>query len=204
MNRGTVLAPVTLKSYELMGVTEPLLLKAGTVTVYLQKCQNQQPIGRRQFLFSAHAGEMIWATNPDSNYQFWLEAEGEVELQPLGEEVPIGAIAPWVHHLGNYLASFQPPPVISLYCQEEEHFTLLKGQKLRPKKSELRLIQVTKGEVKWQGDLAFVLLSGSGWLPLGDGMWIEAVAPNNLVKVEVDITTPDRLRPQNWNAVWTI
>ncbi len=196
MNRGTVLAPITLKSYELMGVTEPLLLKGGTVTVYLQKCQNQQPIGRRQFLFSAHAGEMIWATNPDSNYQFWLEAEGEVELQPLGEEVPIGAIAPWVHHLGNYLASFQPPPVISLYCQEEEHFTLLKGQKLRPKKSELRLIQVTKGEVKWQGDLAFVLLSGSGWLPLGDGMWIEAVAPNNLVKVEVDITTPDRLRPQ--------
>lgn len=196
MNKTVSIEGFSLKAYELRAVTEPLWVKDGSVSVYLQKCQNHQPVGRRQFLFSVPPGEMIWHTSPESDYQLWLEAETEAELQPIGDNLPMAALAPWVHRLGSYLASFQSPPVITLYCQEEEHFTLLKGQKLRPQKSMVRLIQVTKGEVKWQGDLAFVLLAGSGWLPLGDGMWVEAVAPNNLVKVEVDITTPDRLRPQ--------
>jgi len=195
MNKVVTQDRIELKVYELKAVTEPLLLKEGTVSVYLQKYQNQQPIGRRQFLFSAQAGEIIWYSSPESDYKFWLEGETEAELSPIGDSLPARSVEPWIHHLGNYLASFQPPPVISLYCQDDEHFTLLKGQKLRPPKASVRLIQVTKGEVKWQGDLAFVLLSGSGWLPLGDGMWLEAVAPNNLVKVEVDITTIDRLRP---------
>ncbi|MCS6960026.1 MAG: NHLP bacteriocin export ABC transporter permease/ATPase subunit [Pseudanabaenaceae cyanobacterium SKYGB_i_bin29] len=195
MNKTVAGVGIRLKLYELRAVTEPVQVTAGSVSVYLQKWQNGQPIGRRQYLFSAQVGEIIWSGSSESDYQFWVEAETEAELSTLGDTLPLEAVDKWIHNLGTYLASFNPPPVITLYCDQEEHFTLLKGQKLRPQKGLVRLVQVSKGEVKWQGDLAFVLLPGSGWLPLGEGMWIEAVAPNNLVKVEVEVTSLDRLRP---------
>lgn len=94
MNKTVSIEGFSLKAYELRAVTEPLWVKDGSVSVYLQKCQNHQPVGRRQFLFSVPPGEMIWHTSPESDYQLWLEAETEAELQPIGDNLPMAALAP--------------------------------------------------------------------------------------------------------------
>ncbi|MFN3361061.1 MAG: hypothetical protein ACK421_06515, partial [Pseudanabaenaceae cyanobacterium] len=61
-----------LKLYELRPVTEPVLVTGGSVSVYAQRLQNGQPMGRRQYLFSAQGGDIVWSSSLESNYQFWV------------------------------------------------------------------------------------------------------------------------------------
>lgn len=186
--------PKQLHSNASILLEDPTLIwqvRSGTIAVFIIPIVNGIPRGRRQYLFTVKAGEMMFSASPTVSYQLLAVALEEAVLNPVFtsrfcEEMAkspfkaIEKIESWVNHLGLALSKFRPivPPTKLIGCG-----ILDQGEVFQPMQGQLSWARVLQGHVSFVGLEDLRIEWGSGYLPLNSHLWLQA---QNIV--EMDLT----------------
>jgi NHLM bacteriocin system ABC transporter ATP-binding protein len=189
-----------------------LVVESGAIALFAVTLKESRIQGQRRYLFTTKPTEAVFgvqvgfdsaavttAEESDKQRSLLAVAVEETVLRRLPQddlqklftnnktETEL-LLKEWIHRLGHWLSSGSTP-VISLETEGVQHLTLSEGQKLKPKLDTLIWVQVAQGNANWMGNPQLSLLPTSEFLPLGEGMWLEATET-----VELDTANLDYIR----------
>jgi NHLM bacteriocin system ABC transporter ATP-binding protein len=171
-------------------------VRSGTIAVFIIPVVNGIPKGRRQYLFTVKAGEMMFSIPTAVNYQLLAVALEETTLNAIPTSLfcqemakspfkAIGKMEAWIHHLGLTLSQFRPivPATKLVGCG-----ILDQGEIFQPLQGQLSWTRILQGQVRFVGLKDLQISSDLGYLPLSSHLWVQAQTI-----VEMDVTPQDRI-----------
>jgi len=187
------------------------IIESGAIALFAVTLKQNHRLTSRRYLFTAKSTEAVFGVRVDLDRTEGATAGASEPQRCLlavaVEETVLRQVSPthleqqfadgpseigrlvegWIHRLGRWLSNGSPP-VISLETEGIQHLTLSEGQKLKPKRDAFIWVRVIAGIVNLIGNPQLELSSDSKslWLPLGDGMWLEATDTVELDTVNFD------------------
>lgn len=191
-------APVikSLKSNEpffLDDTSTVLEVQSGTLAIFAVSIHDRTLKGKRRYLFSVKAGEMLFparVTSIESSCKLLAVSLEATELQVIsrddyGDRLLIDlqrAIAPledWLYRLQSALSSLSPsrrPTPI------HHHGLLLPGEIYQPTQGKMIWTRLLYGRARLGGMDCLEITPATGWIPLSTSLWCEAIST-----VELDV-----------------
>ena len=175
---------MTVTTHELMGNDTLYLnqtdvfwrVQSGSVGIFSVPWQDGAPVGKRQYLFTVAAGEVMFGATPQRLGLVAVALEPTVvvpslwsQLTPPCTDDGMG-FSPWVQHC----ATIPGFPAVAVDGQMGHYLTLQTGEVYAP--SEFIWIRLLSGKVQWLGEADWALTAESGLFPLGRGTWVKANA----------------------------
>ncbi len=162
------------------------LVQSGSLALFAIGVQHGIPTGRRRYLFSVKAGEVMFGATlnlEDEQYQILAIALEETELlqsqtqfsQWFTEEpeVTLKRIESWIHQLGSTLAGISSPtlptPLETAGCG-----ILSSGEVFQPPQGTVVWVQILQGQVNLLGFNGLELMPDLGRIPLEMHLWLQA------------------------------
>jgi NHLM bacteriocin system ABC transporter ATP-binding protein len=203
----------TIKGNEPLLLDDPntvWLVQSGSLVLFSIGVQAGEPTGKRHYLFSAKAGEILLGVSLASDASL-VEKRGilavaleKTELKPLTlpelvnqiaakEPEAIARLEGWLQHWGEWLVQ-QPevpsPPANAIRAEGTHYLSLLKGQALicpskRGTDTSISWVDLRQGTTRWLGREEGKLDADSPPFPLAAPSWLEA---ENSVEVYVSPT----------------
>ena len=162
------------------------LVQSGSLALFAIGVQHGIPTGRRRYLFSVKAGELMFGATlnlEDEQYQILAIALEETELlqsqtqfsQWFTEEPEdtLKRIESWIHQLGSTLAGISSPtlptPLETAGCG-----ILSSGEVFQPPQGTVVWVQILQGQVNLLGFNGLELMPDLGRIPLEMHLWLQA------------------------------
>ena len=162
------------------------LVQSGSLALFAIGVQHGIPTGRRRYLFSVKAGELMFgATLNLENEQYQILAialEATELLQSQTQfsqwfteepEVTLKRIESWIHQLGSTLAGISSPtlptPLETAGCG-----ILSSGEVFQPPQGTVVWVQILQGQVNLLGFNGLELMPDLGRIPLEMHLWLQA------------------------------
>jgi NHLM bacteriocin system ABC transporter ATP-binding protein len=164
-------------------------IRSGSLALFSIQVEQNIPRGRRRYLFTLKAGEFMFSSALETDYQIIAVAVEETLLQQVSEAefcdwitaqplTAIAAIDTWVHHLGLTVARILPgtSPTNIAACG-----ILDQGEVFQPVQGRMTWTRVLQGETKLLGLDGLTIAMAQGQLPLSTHLWLQA---ENIVEVD--------------------
>ncbi|MBD2387106.1 NHLP bacteriocin export ABC transporter permease/ATPase subunit [Cylindrospermum sp. FACHB-282] len=187
------------------------LIQSGSMALFAVKVKDGVIEGTRRYLFSINEGYALFGTSNsaiDQQHQILAVPIGEIELLQIHQEcfrelvanadtreraitsLPHTWIENWLLEFSSVL-SHVTIPTIEVKPGEETRFSLLDGQTFQPESGAICWVQIQQGSVGFLGLEEQNLTTATGYFPLTDKMWLEAMEG-------VQLTT--QTTSQFWNS----
>ncbi|UKO95890.1 NHLP bacteriocin export ABC transporter permease/ATPase subunit [Nostoc sp. UHCC 0870] len=161
------------------------VIQSGSVALFAVTVKDGAIAGTRRYLSSITQGQALFGTKTINHQQQILAVPmGEVELLQLHQECfrelvanadsrPVEWVDTWLLQLGSVLSG-ENIPEIQVKSRGETRFSLLNGQTFQGE-TEVYWVEIKQGTVRLLGLPELTLTDATGYFPLTDKMWLEAV-----------------------------
>jgi NHLM bacteriocin system ABC transporter ATP-binding protein len=171
-------APRRLVGNETLWLDQPDVfwrVESGAVGIFAVQWQGKGPVGKRRYLFTVAAGEVLLGARPRSLGLVAVALEPSVvvpgvwsELSASCEQSKLGVVT-WIQHF----AESSDSPTVSETGSRDRFLTLRKEAVYAP--PALIWIQLQQGSVQWLGEADWLITPTTGVFPLSHGTWVKAV-----------------------------
>ncbi|WP_341530020.1 NHLP family bacteriocin export ABC transporter peptidase/permease/ATPase subunit [Nostoc sp. UHCC 0302] len=162
------------------------LVKSGYLGIFAIALDDGVQVGTRRYLFSATAGQMMFAVAPPKDgqhFQMLAVALEDTELVKISRaeftlsfaNAPSEAltlIEQWIEQIGTALVDIISPPT-SISLSDSNHFYLSNNQ-IFGSQDHVLWIRLLQGRARWMGFEELPLTSAFVILPLAANMWFQA------------------------------
>ena len=175
------------------------IVQAGSAAVFSSQIEGGFPVGTRRLLFAAGVGDAMFTLKPESQESFnrlMILAVKDLEIL----EVPVERMAQacaaaeinlnemvedWVNKLSTFISAGAAPTEAQTVTGSGQ-IALGPEQSLRPQRDAVAWVHLEEGLARLMGAPELDVVPGSSYLPLGAGLWIQAVEPLKMTVANTD------------------
>lgn len=174
-------------------------VETGTLALFAVSFQEGKPNGRRRYLFSVKAGELLFAPPPlacldtsinreiyyllavalDATTMECLSADDFKHALMASPQTTLPLMEHWLEHLGTTFAGIAAPRSLTPISQ---HGILDVGEVFQPRQGSIAWVQLWQGRANLSGIAELDLTSEIGRIPLPSHLWLQA---RDVVEVDV-------------------
>jgi NHLM bacteriocin system ABC transporter ATP-binding protein len=164
-------------------------VQSGTIALFA--VPNRAQTGRRRYLFTLQAGEVMVATQllDHTDYHFLAVALEPAQFVKRNAADVQSQLANWLDQLGTILDIAAPRLATTL---ESAHRGFLSaGDIFRSPRSALVWLRLLRGQAQFLGSANLIIDPDDNWLPLPAGLWLESIDVTE-IEIKPD-TTKNRI-----------
>jgi NHLM bacteriocin system ABC transporter ATP-binding protein len=167
---------LTLKSNSSLDLhRSPQIWQIQSGTIALFAVPNQTETGRRRYLFTLQAGEVVVSTQlvNRTDYHFLAVALEPTQLVKTNATDVPSQLTSWLEKLGSIFDL--PAPRLATTLESTQRGFLSEGDIFRSPRSALIWLRLLQGQVQFFGSDNLVIDSQDDWFPLPGNVWLESI-----------------------------
>jgi NHLM bacteriocin system ABC transporter ATP-binding protein len=159
-------------------------VQSGTIVLFA--VPNQAQRGRRRYLFTLQAGEVMVSTQlaAPADYHLLAVALETTELVKRHVYDVSAQFTNWIEKLGAIFD--MPAPRLATTLESEQRGFLSDGDIFRSPRSTLVWLRLLRGQAQFLGNANLVIDSHDDWFPLPGAVWLESIGVTE-IEIKPDI-----------------